>query len=153
MKGDFLLSVFSFLVFNMIVVNGQSVVQAVFIEKQPVINGILDDEIWSELQAVNEFIQREPYTGEPVTEKTEFYFCYDNNNLYIGVRCFSDPSLITAKEMARDVDLSNDDRIQVILDTYLDKRNAYWFQIGPRGSPLLVLLVQMAMQFPQIRIL
>jgi len=36
--------------------------------------------------------------------------------------------------MARDVSLGNDDRIQVILDTYLDHRNGYWFQIGPRGS-------------------
>jgi hypothetical protein len=36
--------------------------------------------------------------------------------------------------MARDVSLSNDDRVQIILDTYLDHRNGYWFQIGPRGS-------------------
>jgi hypothetical protein len=36
--------------------------------------------------------------------------------------------------MARDVSLGNDDRIQVILDTYLDHRSGYWFQIGPRGS-------------------
>ena len=36
--------------------------------------------------------------------------------------------------MARDVSLGKDDRIQIILDTYLDHRNGYWFQIGPRGS-------------------
>ena len=118
----------------MAVVIAQPVVEAVFVENPPLINGILDDEIWTELSPVNQFVQREPATGDPVTEKTEFFFCYDNNNLYIGVKCYSDPSLITAKEMARDVDLGNDDRIQVILDTYLDKRNAYWFQIGPRGS-------------------
>ena len=59
---------------------------------------------------------------------------YDENNLYIGFRCYGDPSEITAKELARDVSLGNDDRVQVILDTYLDKRNAFWFQVGPRGS-------------------
>jgi len=42
--------------------------------------------------------------------------------------------LITAKELARDVSLKYDDRVQIILDTYHDKRNAYWFQVGPRGS-------------------
>jgi hypothetical protein len=36
--------------------------------------------------------------------------------------------------MARDVDLSNDDRIQLIFDTYFDGRSGYWFQLGPRGS-------------------
>ena len=24
--------------------------------------------------------------------------------------------------------------MQIILDTFLDGRNAYWFQVGPRGS-------------------
>jgi hypothetical protein len=38
------------------------------------------------------------------------------------------------KEMARDVSLGEDDRVQIILDTFLDGRNGYWFQIGPRGS-------------------
>lgn len=50
------------------------------------------------------------------------------------MRCWDDPDKITAKEMARDVSLGNDDRVQIILDTYLDHRNGYWFQIGPRGS-------------------
>jgi hypothetical protein len=72
--------------------------------------------------------------GQPVSEKTIFYICYDAHFLYVGVKCFDDPKKITAKEMARDVSLSNDDRIQVILDTYLDHRTGYWFQIGPRGS-------------------
>jgi hypothetical protein len=83
---------------------------------------------------VNEFFQREPDTGEPFTQRTEVYFGYDELNLYVAFRCFGDPGQITAKEMARDVSLGNDDRVQVILDTYLDGRNAYWFQVGPRGS-------------------
>ena len=33
-----------------------------------------------------------------------------------------------------DVSLGEDDRIQVIFDTFLDGRTGYWFQIGPRGS-------------------
>ena len=44
------------------------------------------------------------------------------------------PAGITAKEMARDISLSFDDRVQIILDTFLDKRTGFWFQIGPRGS-------------------
>ena len=84
------------------------------------------------LQLLMTLFQREPNTGEPVSEKTEFLFLYDHNNIYVGVRCFDDPKGITAKELARDVSLGDDDRIQVIFDTYLDGRSGYWFQIGPK---------------------
>jgi hypothetical protein len=100
----------------------------------PVIDGILSEDVWDQAMPVTEFFQREPDIGAPVSEKTEFFMLYDDNFLYIGIRCYDDPARVIAKEMARDADLSNDDRIQIILDTHLDGRNAYWFQIGPRGS-------------------
>jgi len=112
----------------------QPEIQAVFTPAPPVIDGKLDDEVWKNAVMINDLFQREPYTGEPVSEKTEFYFLYDHNNIYVGVHCHDDPKLITAKELARDVSLGDDDRIQVIFDTYLDGRSGYWFQIGPRGS-------------------
>lgn len=112
----------------------QPEIKAVFTSTPPVINGSVDDDVWKKASVINELFQREPRTGEPVSEKTEFYFLYDHNNLYVGIRCYDDPARITAKELARDVSLGEDDRIQVILDTYLDGRSGYWFQIGPRGS-------------------
>ena len=112
----------------------QPTLKAVFVSKPPIIDGRLNEEVWENAAKVDQFIQREPNVGQPVSEKTNFYICYDANFLYVGVKCFDDPKKITAKEMARDVNLGNDDRVQVILDTYLDHRNGYWFQIGPRGS-------------------
>jgi hypothetical protein len=114
---------------------GDEVVRAVFVDKAPKIDGRLDDPAWQKASVIDRFVQREPKPGEPVTEKTEFLVCYNHDNLYFGFRCYEpDPSLITAKELARDVSLGEDDRVQVILDTFLDRRNGYWFQIGPRGS-------------------
>lgn len=112
----------------------QKVIQAVRTDKPPVLDGFVNEEVWNSAFSVTEFYQREPHNGQPVSRKTEFLVCYDADNLYFGIRCWDDPEKITAKEMARDVSLGNDDRIQIILDTYLDKRNGYWFQIGPRGS-------------------
>ena len=103
-------------------------------DKSPIIDGTLDDDAWKQAPGVNKFFQREPVPGDQSTLETEFQFCYDADFLYIAVQCLGNVDEISAKEMARDVDLSNDDRIQVILDTHNDKRNAYWFQIGPRGS-------------------
>ncbi len=112
----------------------QPSIKAIYVTKSPSIDGQLNDEAWTTAAKVDQLTQREPNSGQPVSEKTNFYVCYDANYLYVGVKCFDDPKKITAKEMARDVSLGNDDRIQVILDTYLDHRNGYWFQIGPRGS-------------------
>lgn len=109
-------------------------INAVFTDIPPLIDGEVNDAVWSSASVINELFQREPNPGDPVSEKTEFYFLYDHNNLYVGIRCYDDPKNITAKELARDVSLGEDDRVQIILDTYLDGRSGYWFQIGPRGS-------------------
>ncbi len=112
----------------------QPIVNAVRIDNPPVIDGLVNDEAWEKAHVTSDFYQREPNEGEPITERTEFLTCYDANYIYFAARCWDNPEDITAKEMARDVSLANDDRIQIILDTYLDHRNGYWFQIGPRGS-------------------
>lgn len=112
----------------------QPVIRAVKVGTPPHIDGNVTDEVWNEAFVVTDFYQREPNPGAPVSKKTEFLICYDEHHIYFAVKCWDEPEKITAKEMARDVSLGNDDRIQIILDTYHDKRNGYWFQIGPRGS-------------------
>jgi hypothetical protein len=133
MIRSLLLSVF-IIIFFASELFAQPEIKAVFISTPPVIDGLVNEEVWNQAPMINEFFQREPREGEPATEKTEFYFLFDHDNLYVGIHCYDDPKGITAKEMARDVSLGDDDRIQVILDTYLDGRSGYWFQIGPRGS-------------------
>ncbi len=115
-------------------IHAQPQIKATFTDTVPDLDGYVREGIWNKASLINELIQREPRTGEPGTEKTEFLFLFDENNLYIGIRCEAPPGGITAKEMARDVSLGDDDRVQILLDTYLDGRNGYWFQIGPRGS-------------------
>src|SRR5665647_1478146 len=112
----------------------QPEIKVIFTDTPPIIDGSLSDAVWSKAAIINELYQREPNQGDPVSEKTEFFFLYDHNNIYVGIHCYDDPKRITAKELARDVSLGEDDRVQIILDTYLDHRTGYWFQIGPRGS-------------------
>ncbi len=112
----------------------QESIKAVRVETAPSIDGHVVEPVWEEAYMVDEFYQREPDEGAPVSEKTQFFTCYNEHYIFFAVKCWDNPNDITAKEMARDVSLGNDDRIQIILDTYLDGRNGYWFQIGPRGS-------------------
>ncbi len=112
----------------------QPEIKAVYTENAPVIDGYLNDDVWNHAPVIDELFQREPNTGEAASKKSEFYFLYDHHNIYIGIRCFDDPESISSKELSRDGDLGEEDRIQIIFDTYMDGRSGYWFQIGPRGS-------------------
>ncbi len=112
----------------------QTAARAIRITTPPTIDGHINEAAWDQAYQIDQFVQREPNPGQPVSEKTVVSICYDDHYLYFAVKCYDDPKKITAKEMARDVSLGNDDRVQIILDTYLDHRNGYWFQIGPRGS-------------------
>ena len=110
----------------------QPEIKAVFTDTPPVIDGFVNDAVWSNAVMINELFQREPNTGEPVSEKTEFLFLFDHNNIYVGIRCYDDPKGITAKELARDVSLGEDDRVQIILDTYLD--GTQWILVSDRSE-------------------
>lgn len=130
----FLITVASLLLFFPAGLHSQPEIRIVHTGVPPQIDGKVEDKEWNNATLVKDFFQREPHQGEPSSENTEFRLLYDRNNIYIGIKCFDQPGGITAKELARDVSLGEDDRIQIIFDTFLDGRNGYWFQIGPRGS-------------------
>jgi hypothetical protein len=85
--------------------------------------------------AVDGFRQREPQEGAPASEPTSVRIIYDETHLYIGADLTdSAPSEIRASELRRDNTLESDDTFSVLLDTYLDRRNAFVFRVNPRGT-------------------
>ena len=117
------------------------VVRADFTDLPPAIDGALDDSSWTHTTPATGFLQREPIEGAPATERTEVRFLHDANNLYLGFRCFdSAPDEIIATRMRRDGDVSDDDNVQVILDTYDDRRGGFFFSTNPLGARLDMLL-------------
>jgi hypothetical protein len=81
------------------------------------------------------FTQREPNQGEPATERTEFRVVYSPTTFYLGIRALdANPDRIIAGEMGRDVSLFKDDSVIVILDTFHDHRNAFFFETNPNSS-------------------
>jgi hypothetical protein len=99
------------------------------------IDGKLGEPAWQRAAVVDRFIQREPEAGRPSSERTEVRLFFDEQNLYIGVRCWdSDVRGIVANEMRRDVNLLNNDCVEVFLDTYHDHRTAFYFSTNPLGA-------------------
>ena len=85
------------------------------------------------LAKVDNFIQRLPSDGQPVSQKTEAYLGYDDRNLYcIFVAWDSEPGKIRAHATPRD-NVSGDDKLDLFLDTYHDRRRAYVFTVNAHG--------------------
>ncbi len=99
------------------------------------IDGILNEPAWSLAQPATDFLQEQPTEGAPASEKTEVRVLYDDKNLYLGIRAFdADPAKINARDLVRDSLFATDDRIEIILDTYHDRRNAFRFSVNPLGT-------------------
>jgi hypothetical protein len=99
------------------------------------IDGILDEPTWNDASPATDFRQQEPVEGEAASERTEVRFVYDDKFLYIGIHAFdSEPGRINARELTRDASFSNDDKVEILLDTYHDRRNAFRFAVNPLGT-------------------
>lgn len=100
----------------------------------PVIDGHLDEAIWSTGSVISDFVQRELNEGVPASERTEVRLATDGQYLYIGARMFDrEPHLIVPGEKIRDVQLANSDHIAFIFDTYHDRQNGFVFATTPAG--------------------
>jgi hypothetical protein len=99
------------------------------------VDGILDDPAWQEQPGAVDLIQVELYPGERPSEATKVWLAYSSDSLYIAVRCEDhDPGQIAATGMHRDASLVDNDNIEIILDTYNDNRNAYYFSTNAAGT-------------------
>lgn len=104
-------------------------------DEPPVIDGVLDDEVWQDATIIRDFTQVLPTEGGEPSERTEVRLLHDRDNLYIGVRCFdSQPDRIVATQMQRDANVTTDDHITIIIDPFDRARSGYEFQISASGG-------------------
>jgi hypothetical protein len=89
-------------------------------------------EVAGQMTRVTGFVQRNPHDGAPVSQRTEAYLGYDQKNLYVVFVCFDAPGKVRG-HLARREDVIDDDTVEVMLDTFHDRRRAYAFQINPLG--------------------
>ena len=116
---------------------GRATVRAVRISSPLRLDGRLDESVYAEVRPIDGFIQQLPVEGVPATEPTDVWILFDNENLYIALRCYdSQPDRIVANELRRDNNniFSVNDTISITLDTFFDQRNAFFFQTNPIGG-------------------
>ena len=128
---NILVSSIVFLLITNPVVNSQTL-EAVRFHTPPVIDGELDDSCWVSVRVVDEFRIAELETS--VRDKTAVYIGFDEEALYVGIRCAQVESSIIANQTRRDGSFQYEDHVAVYLDTYHDRRGSYCFAVSPLGT-------------------
>ena len=84
---------------------------------------------------VEGFVQRQPRDGIPPSRRTVVHFGYDRENLYAVFQAFDDPLMVRGNLTRRDdaYDDFNDDQVVLWLDTFDDRRRAYYLSVNPAG--------------------
>lgn len=101
----------------------------------PHLDGRIEPGEWRTAATVEDFSQVEPREGAEPSERTVVHLMVDRDALYVAIQAYdSDPDGILASQITRDARLDPDDRVELIFDTFYDRRNAYFFQIGPGSS-------------------
>ncbi len=99
------------------------------------LDGRLDGLAWASADSISDFRQREPAAGAPASERTVVKVLRDATALYVAVRIYdADMRHVRASELRRDADLSSDDNVQLLIDSFHDRRSAFVFGTNPNGA-------------------
>lgn len=96
------------------------------------LDGSLDEAAWREAALLTGFSQYNPVDGAAAEDSTEVLVWYTDHELYLGVRAYEPHGSVRATLADRDR-LSSDDYISILLDTFDERRQAFWFLVNPLG--------------------
>ena len=101
-------------------------------DEAPIIDGVIDDKPWEIVEWSGNFTQQEPYEFQKPSQRTVFKLIYDDNNLYVAIRCFdTEPNKIEKRLTRRDS--FEGDWVGFAVDSYNDKMTGYSFAVNAAG--------------------
>ncbi len=100
----------------------------------PKIDGVIEEDVWSNAPVADKFIQNRPTPGlsESYDKRTEVRFLYDDFAVYVAARMYDHPDSIARELVGRD-NIGNADFVGVVFDTFKDGINGYGFFVTAAG--------------------
>ena len=109
-------------------------ISASHISSSIILDGKLDEPVWATAKTIT-LTQQSPRPGEPTPYRTEVKVLVSGDALYFGFICHDpNPKAVAVHTQQRDGDLTGDDTVSIVLDTYGDRRTGYFFQINAAGT-------------------
>ena len=111
----------------------QPEIKVVEAQDEIVLDGILDEVSWKKGVPAQNFFQQFPADTSGAQAPTEIYMVYNDEFLYVGIKCYAKGDKHVVNSLRRDFDFFGTDNISVLFDTYSDRTNAFLFGMNPYG--------------------
>src|SRR5881397_1527561 len=98
------------------------------------IDGVLDEEVWRRAALLKGFSQYRPVDSRPAEDSTEVLVFYAPDAIYFGIRAYEAHGNVVRATLADRDNIGADDNIQILVDTFLDRRRALLFAVNPLGA-------------------
>ena len=95
-------------------------------------DGLLDEPQWQHAARLTGFSQYAPSDGVAAADSTEIFVWYSATAMYLGVRAYEPHGAVNANLADRD-HIDAEDRIEFLISTFNDGRQAFVFQVNPLG--------------------
>src|SRR5688572_5510685 len=112
--------------------DGQIEVSAPKLDAEVRIDGLMDEPVWQQAALLTGFSQYRPVEGRAAEDSTRVRVWYSSTAIYFGIIAAAPPGATRAKLAERDK-IDADDYVQILIDTFNDKRNAFVFGVNPLG--------------------
>ena len=114
---------------------GKKILRAVYIEKEPKIDGLLDDEVWQNAPVAVDFTENTPNPGTAPSQHTEVKVLYTTSGIYIGAKMYATaPDSILKQLSVRDASGGvNADNFAVYIDGMFTQQSAFLFMVTAAG--------------------
>lgn len=111
----------------------QKTIEFTHTQTSPVIDGKLDDDIWSKCPTNGDFTQFEPNWNVAPSQKTEVKICYTNDGIYVGAMLYDNAPDSILQEIGMRDNSVNADHFAIEFDPYNTMQDAYYFQVTASG--------------------
>src|SRR5436190_1026934 len=98
------------------------------------VDGVLDDAVWREAALLKGFTQYRPVDSRPAADSTDVFVFYAPDAIYFGIRAYEVHGEVVRATLADRDNIDADDNIQILLDTFHDRRRALLFAVNPLGA-------------------
>ncbi len=103
------------------------------------VDGALDENIWQESEMATDFWMSFPVDDRKAERRSEVRLTYDDNFLYVGIKCYSNSDYVI-QTLKRDLDFWSGDGFAIVLDPVNQQTNGFVFGINPAGVQMETLI-------------
>ena len=104
------------------------------VEATVTIDGALDEPVWKRAARLTGFTQYRPVDSRPAEDSTEVLVWYAPDAIYFGIRAYEAHGNVVRATLADRDNIDADDNVQILLDTFNDRRRALLFAVNPYGA-------------------